>query len=731
MDRRRIAAGVIGVVVATSVLGFIAGSRITSPAEVASRTAPPEASLILAPVEERVLSTSVVTRGTGRFGSPQKLSVATSALKPTPGLIAELPVAGAQLGEGDVAVSASGRPLFLLVGVRPMSRDLGPGLTGDDVRQLEEALVRLGFDPGPVDGVYDAQTEAGVTAWYSAKGFAPFTATVDQLAAVRTREAELATASVDVIAAADGVSTAQAALASAKAAAATARSKADAAQRAVNRAHAETAAANASAATDVAAKQAALDTLRSGKPTTKGTPAEIAVAQADLTAARANQTAVAATGARSVAEAQAALDAAPARLSAAIDAAHAADGAAAADVAAKQAALDAVLADPTSTEKQVASATADVAAARATAENIRVTGVQSVAAAQAVLDGAPAALDAARTQAANADAVAAGDVAAKQATLNSLTSTTPPTVAEIAAAERDLDVAKSNAESVRLAGERSEDDATTAATDSAADADLKAAEVSSAETVVANSKLTADSRSSSVDRATLEADLARRRAGVQVPADEIVFVASAPVHLSDLLVGLGDLAIGGMMKVTDSVVHVDGGLAVADAALVKPDMVVQISEPELGIATTGTVKTVAPSPGTNGVDGFHVYIEVTVESPPANLVGASVRLTIPVQSSGGPVLAVPISALTLAADGSSRLQRSVHGATEFVPVTAGLSADGFVAVTDKGAALKQGDLVVIGFGPQSAGTASTGPPDSVAPSSVPTSAGSAPGASGG
>jgi hypothetical protein len=205
MDRRKTAAIVIGVVVATSIAGFVAGMQITSPAEVASRTAAPNASLILAPVEERVLSTEVVTRGTGRFGSPQKLSVPTSALKPSAGLLAQLPVAGGELVEGDVVASGSGRPLFLLVGARPMSRDLGPGLSGDDVRQLEEALSRLGFDPGPIDGVYDNLTEAGVDAWYSSNGYSSFSATTDQLAAIRAREADRAVAAFDVTAANEAV----------------------------------------------------------------------------------------------------------------------------------------------------------------------------------------------------------------------------------------------------------------------------------------------------------------------------------------------------------------------------------------------------------------------------------------------------------------------------------------------------------------------------------------------
>ena len=244
MNRRKMAVVAIGVVVATSAAAYVAGSQIQSPAEVASRTLEPDAGLILVPVENRVVSTDVVTRGTGRFGSPQKLTIAASALKPNPGLVAAVPLSGKELADGSIAVSGSGRPLFVLVGARPMSRDLGPGLTGDDVQQLEDALARLGFDAGPADGLYDEATEAGVSAWYASAGFTPFTATQDQLATVRSREAELATASLDVITASESIATAESALSAAQAASATAVRRADTTARAVVRARAEAASAN-------------------------------------------------------------------------------------------------------------------------------------------------------------------------------------------------------------------------------------------------------------------------------------------------------------------------------------------------------------------------------------------------------------------------------------------------------------------------------------------------------
>jgi hypothetical protein len=86
-----------------------------------------------------------------------------------------------------------------------------------------------------------------------------------------------------------------------------------------------------------------------------------------------------------------------------------------------------------------------------------------------------------------------------------------------------------------------------------------------------------------------------------------------------------------------------------------------------------------------------------VDETPVALEGFSLRLTIPVESTGGKVAVVPVSALSLAADGTTRLQVEKDGILEFVTVEPGLSADGFVAVTHIDGSLAPGQLVVIGF----------------------------------
>lgn len=365
--------------------GWIAGSQIESPAEAAARTDAPAPSPILVPAEMRELSTDVITRGTGRFGAPQAISLPSSILKGrAPSVLTGAPAPGQELVVGAVAFGVSGRPVFLFEGGIPSFRDLGPGISGPDVMQLETGLAEAGFDPGPVDGVFDTTTGQAVEALYRSAGFQPVTVTEAQLAELRTVEAELVPGS-------------------------------------------------------------------------------------------------------------------------------------------------------------------------------------------------------------------------------------------------------------------------------------------------------------------------RSTAGIHVPADEVMFVTAAPVRVAELTVGMGQVIDGPLGTVTDATIAIDSSVPIESSGLIAEGMHVVIDEPDLGIEETGVVSRIAESPGTDGVDGFHVYFEVRVEGDPTNLINASVRLTIPIESTGEQVLVVPVSALNLAADGSSRIQRQVGEGLETVTVEPGLSAQGFVAVFPIEGELQAGDLVVIGF----------------------------------
>jgi hypothetical protein len=206
------------------------------------------------------------------------------------------------------------------------------------------------------------------------------------------------------------------------------------------------------------------------------------------------------------------------------------------------------------------------------------------------------------------------------------------------------------------------------------------------------------------ERLQRELAAARERLGVQVPADEVVFIPSLPVRVHEVTASVGANASGPVISVTDNELSIDSQLPIGAAPLVKPGMKVTIDEQALGIKATGVVEAVANTPGTRGADGYHFYLGVRVESTPVSLAGFSVRLTIPIETSKGAVIAVPTSAVSLAVDGTSRVLVDRGGVLEYVTVQPGLSAGGYVEVTAPDGRLVPGQLVVVGYkAPESEG----------------------------
>jgi peptidoglycan hydrolase-like protein with peptidoglycan-binding domain len=382
----------LSAIILAALIGWIAGSRVSSPAEIAARTAPPEPTPIMASVESRVLSTNVVTRGTGRFGTPTELVLAPSILAAGDPIVTSVEPPGTPIEEGDVLMRLRGRPVVVLMGAEPMYRDLGPGISGRDVRQLQAALTRLGFDPGTIDGVFSDATAAAVEAWAESTGVQPVVATDFEISQIQPIEASLIEGGV-------------------------------------------------------------------------------------------------------------------------------------------------------------------------------------------------------------------------------------------------------------------------------------------------------------------------LRGGVMVPADAVLFVPSLPIRIAEFLVSPGEIVDGPFASATDANVAIDSSVPIEEAGLINEGMTVRIDEPDLGIEATGEIARVADAPGTNELDGFHVYFEVLVDDAPPALINASVRLTVPVESTGEEVVVVPITALFLDADGSSSVQREVNGDFEVVKVVPGLSAQGFVQVQAVEGTLEVGDLVLVGYEQASAGGA--------------------------
>ena len=169
MSRRAFLFAIVATAVISAGAALLIGQQLEPPSTGADASAP-DPSRITVPVEKRTLSSNVVTRGTIEFSDSRSLRVETNAgdVPVVTGAPAEV---GTELNEGDLLLEVGYRPVVLMEGELPMFRSLGPGSEGEDVEQLEAGLVRLGFDPGPVDGIYDTATEDAVSQWYTQLGY--------------------------------------------------------------------------------------------------------------------------------------------------------------------------------------------------------------------------------------------------------------------------------------------------------------------------------------------------------------------------------------------------------------------------------------------------------------------------------------------------------------------------------------------------------------------------------
>jgi multidrug efflux pump subunit AcrA (membrane-fusion protein) len=82
---------------------------------------------------------------------------------------------------------------------------------------------------------------------------------------------------------------------------------------------------------------------------------------------------------------------------------------------------------------------------------------------------------------------------------------------------------------------------------------------------------------------------------------------------------------------------------------------------------------------------------------PAALNGENVLVTVETGQTEGPVLTVPVAAIVTTASGTSYVTVvGAHGRQTKVPVTPGISENGYVQVTSAtGGALRAGDNVVV------------------------------------
>ncbi len=222
-----------------------------------------------------------------------------------------------------------------------------------------------------------------------------------------------------------------------------------------------------------------------------------------------------------------------------------------------------------------------------------------------------------------------------------------------------------------------------------------------------------------LDQARLaEAELVART-GPMLPAAEVVFLPIFPARVVRLGGRIGDQAAAPLLSLAAGALAIRAKPTPDQARLLKPGMPVDIAAEAIGGQATGRVDTVGtvttdrqdPAGEQSAAGGDRAgapaipgppYVPVTV-SPAAPLDAAwadlDVRLTVTSAQTAGPVLVVPLSAVSSRADGRTTVSKLLdNGKAVRVDVRAGASGDGFVEVTplspDNG--LAEGDRVLVG-----------------------------------
>jgi peptidoglycan hydrolase-like protein with peptidoglycan-binding domain len=162
---RRLVAGMLAVAVLGGAGWWAAGhpglDTTTTPAT-------PTTPVATAQVQRQDLSGQTKVDGTlGYAGN-------ATVQSPLTGRITWLPTVGTVVRRGGTLLAVDNQPVQLFYGAKPAWRDLSVGVDdGPDVRQLEQNLVALGYDPDhqiTVDDHYTWATKAAVKRWQKARG---------------------------------------------------------------------------------------------------------------------------------------------------------------------------------------------------------------------------------------------------------------------------------------------------------------------------------------------------------------------------------------------------------------------------------------------------------------------------------------------------------------------------------------------------------------------------------
>ncbi|WP_432564145.1 hypothetical protein [Kineococcus sp. SYSU DK003] len=195
---------------------------------------------------------------------------------------------------------------------------------------------------------------------------------------------------------------------------------------------------------------------------------------------------------------------------------------------------------------------------------------------------------------------------------------------------------------------------------------------------------------------------ARDRALPSLPAGEVLYLADLPRRVDAVTATRGSVLDGPAMTVSGAALAVSGSAAEADARLLAVGGEAFFDLPD-GTQHRAVISTLAP--GEAGASRWTVSLTPDPLSPEqvTGLQGSNLRVSIPVGATQGPVLSVPLAALSAGTGGDSRVEvvdgdprEGRDAGTRLVVVQTGLAADGAVEVRALEGELAEGDLVVVG-----------------------------------
>ncbi len=203
---------------------------------------------------------------------------------------------------------------------------------------------------------------------------------------------------------------------------------------------------------------------------------------------------------------------------------------------------------------------------------------------------------------------------------------------------------------------------------------------------------------------------ARTQTLTALPASEVLFLAGLPRRVDEVQVERGSTIEGPVMSVSGATLVLEASAAASDAELLEVGAAATVALPDdtEAAATVTAVEPASASKGGEQGDGESTAGRFTVSLAPDALTpeqvtalqGQNVRIRVPVSSTGGEVLAVPLAAVTAGPGGESRVEvrrgSGDEATTELVDVETGLAADGFVEIVSADGDLDEGDLVVVG-----------------------------------